>query len=116
MPNNEELKISAGALIDELAKLGEVPVKVEASIFRYYSSSQHYAETRAHLITGLDDGIQIDQTNLDDKYKPAIRINFEYDQVPRLISTLTRWYLDHLALYNSSSTPEELGELDDHPF
>lgn len=73
---------------------------------RWYLSSTDYAQTRFHVLSLLSDGIQVDQTNIDDKYKPAIRVNFQHDEIPGLIHILLSLYSDQLEQsFNSKDEP-----------
>lgn len=80
---------------------------------RFYSSSSSYGESRYHILSRqLGDGFVIEQNDLEDKYKPAVRIQIKQDEVPGIIKALLCSYQNDLNHYS----PVEETSLDDHPF
>lgn len=77
---------------------------------RIYISSKTYGDSRFHIISKLDNGIQIDQTNIDEKW--GSRVFIQNDELPALIKTLLCWYLDT----EEWEYTDDLGDLEAHPF
>ncbi len=92
------------------ALLATETTEVEANS-RVYTSSKTYGDSRFHLISKRYDGIQIEQTNIDDKW--GSRVQLQSDEIPATLKTLLTWYLE---TKNPAQHPEDLGDLDDHPF
>ncbi len=78
---------------------------------RVYVSSKTYGDSRFHLISKRYDGVQIEQTNIDDKW--GSRVQLQHDEIPAALKTLLTWYLE---TKNPVQHTEDLGDLDDHPF
>ncbi len=88
---------------------------------RVYVSSKTYGDSRFHLVSKKYDGVQIEQTNVDEKW--GSRVQLQADEIPAVLKTLLIWHLDEVHQRQeqkaaSAALPDDegLGDLDDHPF
>lgn len=84
---------------------------------RVYTSSKTYGDSRFHLLSKRYDGVQIEQTNLDDKW--SSRVSFQTDELPAVLKTMLSWYLDDIQQQQETMVnpiDPSLDDLDDHPF
>jgi hypothetical protein len=103
--------------IDALQALLETETKEVEEGSRVYVSSKTYGDSRFHLLSKKYDSIQIEQTNVDEKYQN--RVQLQNDELPAALKTMLIWYLDGIRQRNGlAATPDDdaLGDLDEHPF
>jgi hypothetical protein len=103
--------------LDALQALLKTETKQVEEGTRVYVSSKTYGDSRFHLLSKKYDGIQIEQTNIDDKW--GSRVNLQSDELPAVLGTLLTWYLEGERLRNEEAAPGDddgLGDLDEHPF
>jgi len=84
---------------------------------RVYVSSKTYGDSRFHLLSKKYDGIQIEQTNIEEKW--GSRVNLQSDELPAILGTLLTWYLEGVRSHSEEAAPGDddiLGDLDEHPF
>ncbi len=85
---------------------------------RVYVSSKTYGDSRFHLLSKKYDGIQIEQTNIDEKW--GSRVNLQTDELPAVLNTLLIWYLDGVRPRSDETAvdllEDELGDGDERPF
>jgi hypothetical protein len=84
---------------------------------RIYVSSTTYGDSRYHLLSKKYDGIQLEQTNIEDKW--GSRIHLQSDELPAVLGTLLIWYLEGVRPRSEEAAPgddDSLGDLDEHPF
>lgn len=89
----------------------------QVEVGRVYTSSQTYGDSRFHLLSKRYDGVQIEQTNIDDKW--SSRVSFQTDELPAVLKTLLLWYLEEAQRrQEASAVPNQtaLDDLEDHPF
>ncbi|SRR6266571_5281361 len=97
--------------IEAIQKLLETDVK-QVERKRFYVSSQTYGDSRYHLIDKRHNGVQIEQTNIEEKW--GSRINLQEDEVPAVLKVLLDWYLqDTRPISDEEGDP---GDLEAHPF
>jgi hypothetical protein len=102
--------------IDIVSKLLDTQTKEVEPGTRVYLSSQAYGDSRYHMVNKKYDGVQIEQTVVDDKW--GSRVNLSDDELPGLLKTLLLWYFEaerKQQEYNKQQSAA-LGDLDDHPF
>lgn len=80
---------------------------------RVYISSSTYGSSRYHLLDRLDNSVQIEQMDIDEKWSK--RINLYLDELPFVLKALATWYLE-VAQPSDDSDVDDLGDLDEHPF
>jgi len=80
--------------IDAVQALLETSVNEVEPGSRVYVSSETYGSSRYHLIDKRHDGVQIEQTNVDDKW--GSRVNLRSDELPAVIKILLTWHLAEL--------------------
>jgi hypothetical protein len=103
--------------IDALATLLATETKEVEEGSRVYVSSKTYGDSRFHLLSKKYDGIQVEQTNIEDKW--GSRVNLQTDEVPAVLKTLLSWYLEEVKKEQDrkpSDDEDPLGDLDDNPF
>lgn len=83
---------------------------------RVYMSSEMYGNSRYHLVERRDDGIQLEQVDVGDRWNR--RINFSQDEIPPLLKTLLLWYLKTVQPRRQHQEEEGdgLGDVEEHPF
>jgi|SRR5579859_710981 len=94
--------------IDAVQALLETSVNEVEPGQRVYVSSATYGSSRYHHIDKRHDGVQIEQTNVDDKW--GSRVNLRSDEIPALLKTLLTWHLAEL------KAQQESQDENDHPF
>src|SRR5947209_19049031 len=62
---------------------------------RVYVSSKTYGDSRFHLLSKRYDGVQLEQTNIDEKW--GSRVVLQADELPAVLKTLLSWYLEESA-------------------
>jgi hypothetical protein len=103
--------------LDALHALLKTETKQVEEGTRVYVSSKTYGDSRFHLLSKKYDGIQIEQTNIEEKW--GSRINLPSDELPAVLGKLLTWYLEGLRPRNEEAIPgddDALGDLDEHPF
>lgn len=90
----------------------------QVEIGRVYTSSQTYGDSRFHLLSKRYDGVQVEQTNIDDKW--SSRITFQVDELPAVLKTFLTWHLEDVQRQQQEApiAPDDtaLDDLEDHPF
>jgi hypothetical protein len=86
---------------------------------RVYVSSKTYGDSRFHLLSKKYDSIQIEQTNIDDKW--GSRVNLQSDELPAVLGTLLTWYLEGVRPPSEEAAAgagdDDLSDVEDeHPF
>ena len=83
---------------------------------RVYVSSKTYGDSRFHLLSRRYDGVQIEQTHIDEKW--GSRVQLYTDEVPAVLRTLLSWYLEDVKQEQDrkQSSDGELGDLEDAAF
>ncbi len=81
---------------------------------RVYVSSKTYGESRFHLMSRKYDGVQMEQTNIDEKW--GSRVNLQTDELPAALKTLLCWYLEDVKKEQErkQSSENDLGDVDTH--
>ena len=109
--------------VDAINAILEIETKeVEEGGTRVYISSKTYGDSRFHLLSKKYDCVQIEQTNIEEKW--GSRVQMQDDELPALLKTLLIWHLDEVRQANERAqslkeyavTDDSLGDLDDHPF
>ncbi len=103
--------------LEALQALLETETKEVEEGSRVYVSSKTYGDSRFHLLSKKYDGIQIEQTNVDEKW--GSRVQLQNDELPAALKTMLIWYLEGMRQQNGLAvTPDDdaLGDLDVHPF
>ncbi|MBO0777224.1 MAG: hypothetical protein J2P37_00150 [Ktedonobacteraceae bacterium] len=81
--------------VKAIAQLMQTDLSVlEPDGSRVYVSSRTYGSSRYHIINQREDGIQVEQMNVDEKW-PS-RINVCADEIPAFVKTLLGWMLEAL--------------------
>src|SRR6266567_3796641 len=93
---------------DALEALLKTETKQVEEGTRVYVSSKTYGDSRFHLLSKKYDGIQIEQTNIDEKW--GSRVNLQSDELPAVLGTLFIWYLEGVRQRSEADTS---GSLDD---
>jgi len=105
---------------DALEALLKTETKQVEEGTRVYVSSKTYGDSRFHLLSKKYDSIQIEQTNIDEKW--GSRINLQSDALSAVLGTLLTWYLEGVRPRSPRSEEtipgddDALGDLDEHPF
>lgn len=102
--------------VDELNKLMGTELREVESGSRIYSSSKTYGDSRFHMLSRKSGSIQIEQTNVDDKW--GSRVIIQEDQFPEFLKTLITWHLDDVRKQQeyAQQSQDALGDLDNCPF
>lgn len=98
-----------------LSKLDSRATEVETGT-RWYLAGPYHSEARFHTISMEWQGVQIDQTNVDDKYKQGVRVNFEEEEIPGLIKILLTAYAKNILEKDASKGKNSSEDIDDNPF
>jgi hypothetical protein len=80
---------------------------------RFYISSQTYGDSRYHLVDRRHNGVQIEQTTIDEKW--GSRVNLQEDEIPAVLKVLLTWYLEDISQSQSNQEDDDL-DLEAHPF
>ena len=89
----------------------------QVEVGRVYTSSHTYGDSRFHLLSKRYDGVQIEQTNIDDKW--SSRITFQTDELPAVLKTLLSWHLEEVGRQQEAlAVPDgtTVEDLEDHLF
>ncbi len=85
---------------------------------RVYVSSKTYGDSRFHVLSRKYDGVQIEQTNIEEKW--GARVVLQSDELLAVLKTLLTWYLEDAHQRSEASaagmSDEDLDDLDAHPF
>lgn len=102
--------------IDAILQILDLPVQELETNSRFYLSSDAYGDSRYHMINKRSDSIQIEQTEVDNKW--GSRVNIPTDELPRLVKILLQWELENIKQKQDQDQAgdPDLGDLDDHPF
>jgi hypothetical protein len=108
---------------EALQALLETGIKEVEEGSRVYVSSKIYGDSRFHLVSKKGDGVQIEQTNTDEKW--GSRVQLQADEIPAVLKTLLTWHLEEVKLKldrkasggdDFLSDDDALADLDTHPF
>ena len=105
--------------LEILQKLLKTEVKEVEEGTRIYVSSKTYGDSRFHLLSKTYDVVQIEQTNIDEKW--GSRIHLQSDEIPAVLKTLLAWYLEDVRARQESAAAfapidDPFGDNDEHPF
>jgi len=111
MTIDKEAQSKVVAAINELLKVLPAAQELEPGT-RFYTSSEVYGKSRYHMIDKKGDGLQIEQTNIDEQWSK--RVNFTSDEISRLLAVVA--FLHVKELEKTLNQDDSLGSLDDNPF
>ncbi len=104
--------------IEAIQQLLGTTVKEVEEGSRVYVSSKTYGDSRFHLLSKKYDGVQIEQTNIEEKW--GSRVHLQGDEIPQVLKTLLTWYLEDVHQSQSEQAApatDYLGDMDDsQPF